>query len=261
MGNCIGGIMSNVIYFSEKFAMFLSFTCLISCSIVCMICMLAFGIGLGYNYSYVDFKTKHTYVAGAYKKTRPTNYLGPGHFKPTTKNSGHKNELKRRWHSHRVRTQSEVQEPEIFEVVHESPDDLPHRSPIEELPAYVKDRPSDPFFGNNLQDLYFSKDQDERRLNGTVVPQNESTTNMPIYNSGNNSKYKFNITDQASIAFNNSEVNATSNLEPIVVNVTKTHDKSAPFVLNTKMYQNQLVKWLSRLQRANKTFAVYVTTN
>ncbi|XP_073956213.1 uncharacterized protein isoform X2 [Choristoneura fumiferana] len=59
MGNCLGGIMSNVIYFSEKFAMFLSFTCLISCSIICMICMLAFGIGLGYNYSYVDTKTRH----------------------------------------------------------------------------------------------------------------------------------------------------------------------------------------------------------
>ncbi|KAI8436948.1 hypothetical protein MSG28_010370 [Choristoneura fumiferana] len=99
-------------------------------------------------------------LAGAYKKTRPTNYLGPGHFKPTTKNSGHKNELKH----------------------------------------------------------------------------------------------------QASIAFNNSEVNATSNLEPIVVNVTKTHDKSAPFVLNTKMYQNQLLPGLIRRPALQTTLAL-VTTN
>ncbi|XP_073956579.1 uncharacterized protein [Choristoneura fumiferana] len=272
MGNCIGGIMSNVIYFSEKFSMFLSFTCLISCSIICMISMLAFGIGLGYNYSYVDFKTKHIYIAESFKKTRPTNYIGPGHYKPTKRGGLPVNPPnkpgKRRWHAPRSQMQSEAQEPKVVEFVDESRDDLPYHSAVENvemIPVVTRPKPFLQGFNDNLRNLYFSTPTLTLRFNITVTPQDNSTTDTAVYYVGNNTKYdNFSLRDQTSKASNNTvidEIKHRKDFRLINVNVTKTREAAPPFVLKTVMYKNQLMKWLSRLQDSNKTFAVHVVTN
>lgn len=162
------------------------------------------------------------------------NYTGPGFFKPT------KNKPKLRWYGERVKV---TREPEVFEIAQESPDNLAYRSPAELVPAYSVDTVPLPTI-DDLENYYFTSVKNKQKFT-RLIPQQESTTTIAINYNGTNS----------------SDMNPTSELEPIFVNVTKTNDKAPPLVLKTKMYQDQLMKWLSKLQHANKSFAVHITTN
>ncbi|XP_072948831.1 uncharacterized protein [Epargyreus clarus] len=54
----LGYFIGNLIYIIEKLASCCAVTAVVTCLITTLMLMLAFGIGIGYNYCFVDFKTR-----------------------------------------------------------------------------------------------------------------------------------------------------------------------------------------------------------
>ncbi|XP_073956192.1 uncharacterized protein [Choristoneura fumiferana] len=257
MGNCIGKLMSNVIYMSEKFSMWFSICSLVTCVILCLVCMLCFGIGLGYNYSYVDHKTRHTYVAGMMKKTRPTGYYGPGYFKPTTQNN-----------SNRL-TQKVVyrvsEEPETIEVIKYPPEDVPTENAMGLMKAEVAPRMRlpDPFAGPALTDLYFKGFRTllptgghryVRKFNNFNVStpslsvKNETEANGDIANKSSNKLHHINTTEEY------------SGPEAIRVDIKKVTNVDNSSISKTIMSLRQLLGFLKILRKKKTKFSVQVIT-
>lgn len=200
-------------------------------------------------------------VGENYKKVRPTNYTGPGHYKPllTPKKP------RRRWHPHSAQTQDDTQELGVLELILESPKNLLHESIVQILPDVVPRTTLDAWYYQrkpNLNIMYFTIPTLRLSLNYTVMPQSNLITDTALYYAGNNTEYekfdanlekpvaknikvvaevdKFNIRSQTNNVSN--ETKETKEIKPIIVNVTKTRDTAPPFVLKTMMYKNQLMK-------------------
>ncbi|XP_028041324.1 uncharacterized protein LOC114251308 [Bombyx mandarina] len=63
MGIVVSAI-SNVLYVSEKISLCFTCTVLLYCKMITLVATLCLGIGLGYNYCFVDMKTRFRYVSG-----------------------------------------------------------------------------------------------------------------------------------------------------------------------------------------------------
>ncbi|CAK1580440.1 unnamed protein product [Parnassius mnemosyne] len=56
-----GNAIANYVFMFERFGTCIALTCIVSCMMITTVAMLSLGIGLGYNYCFVDFKVKKLY--------------------------------------------------------------------------------------------------------------------------------------------------------------------------------------------------------
>ncbi|XP_047504115.1 uncharacterized protein LOC125049074 [Pieris napi] len=63
----MGSIISHLLHFSENIFVCITCSSLVTCLVFTIAMTLLLGIGLGYNYCFIDFENKHRYVPARYE--------------------------------------------------------------------------------------------------------------------------------------------------------------------------------------------------
>ncbi|XP_045517302.1 uncharacterized protein LOC123709797 [Pieris brassicae] len=74
----MGSIISHLLHFSENIFVCITCSSLVTCLVVTIAMTLLLGIGLGYNYCFIDFKSNHSYVPARYEYKESTPYWQAG---------------------------------------------------------------------------------------------------------------------------------------------------------------------------------------